>query len=1032
MAGIGFELRKLYKKEGVLNSLKAYSYSTITTVGPMLLCLFLVAIQKVFMANANVSFLDHELFIATIAYSFIFSIIITSFLSLVVTRYIADKIYEEKYEDIKHAYYGSMTILLPILAIIGALFLINVEESLLYKALAYFMFVELAIIWLQNVFISALKDYKRIFYSFLIATFVSVVVSFCLFSFTTISPVIIALSSMVVGFAATIILNSYHFERVFPTKSNSSIFDFLRYIKRYPILIFNGAFVYSSVYVHTFIYWFTSNNSQTIAGQFKLMAFYDVPVFYAYLSVLPSLIFFVVIVETNFFEGFRNYYKNITNGGTYESINSAKETMRKKLIQKLGFVSEIQLLFTTLAIAIGLIVFPKIGFSMQQLDIYIILCFSYFFFILMFILLHILMYFDDQKGILLLSLGFIITSSISTYLTSNIEYDGMGMFISSFLFVCFVFLRILHLIKNLNYYTFCPQPIKSMKQQAKSNKKLPPIVTSIFLVLLLFGCVNEETQVNPQAEEGGLVTENETLPITLTIDDKRLYERDDDTEVTNLYVTILPNKKIPTLDWYTLNRSKDKLNSDYFNIIVQEGLPDGNGLSSDLLWYNTTTTNAKIYLRGNSARTDAQKSYKIRLGESAGAWKDQTVLNLNKHRSDGSRLRNKLSFDLIENIPNITGFRTNFVNLYIKDLTSNSSEFVNYGLYTHVEQANKRFLKSHLLDPNGYLYKVKFFEFRRYAEQIKLETDPTFNKDNFETILEIQGREEHSKLIQMLDDLNNYKIPINQVVDQYFDEENILTFLATNILMDNLDSDANNYYIYSPLNSDKWLIIPWDFDGGWGLQKRLKSVDSNKVGISNYWSNLLYNRYFQVDSNVEKLTRKIEELHANYINEELVTKLINSYKHIPKKYIQINPDIEYLPIRIEDYDAELEYITNTIASSLEGYYKDLQKPKPFFQHNYAELIDGSHLFMWDHSYDFQANTIYYTITIATDPALTNIVAHEENLRGNQYKTDNLTSGVYYMKVVATDSEGNFMTAFDQFSDPDTETIHYGVIEVTAE
>lgn len=42
MAGIGFELRKLYRQQGLVNNIKAYAYSTTTTIGPMLLCLVLV------------------------------------------------------------------------------------------------------------------------------------------------------------------------------------------------------------------------------------------------------------------------------------------------------------------------------------------------------------------------------------------------------------------------------------------------------------------------------------------------------------------------------------------------------------------------------------------------------------------------------------------------------------------------------------------------------------------------------------------------------------------------------------------------------------------------------------------------------------------------------------------------------------------------------------------------------------------------------------------------------------------------------
>ena len=42
MAGIGFELKKLFQKKGVLNTAKAYGYATAICAGPMLLGMILL------------------------------------------------------------------------------------------------------------------------------------------------------------------------------------------------------------------------------------------------------------------------------------------------------------------------------------------------------------------------------------------------------------------------------------------------------------------------------------------------------------------------------------------------------------------------------------------------------------------------------------------------------------------------------------------------------------------------------------------------------------------------------------------------------------------------------------------------------------------------------------------------------------------------------------------------------------------------------------------------------------------------------
>jgi polysaccharide biosynthesis protein PelG len=1033
MAGIGFELRKLYRKEGIIHQLQAYAYSTMTTVGPMFLCLGLFIVQRYFMQQSNVSYLENELFTATIAYCFIFSIVVSSGLSLVVTRYIADLIYVKQFANIKNAYYGSMIILLPIAAIISATFLWTVEASLAYKACAYLYFLQLVVIWIQNVFMSALKNYKRIFFSFLIASVVSVTISFLLFTFTALSPIICALLSMNIGFTLILVLNAIHFEKFFPIPTNNDFFAFLAYVKKYPILIFNGLFVYSGVYIHTFIYWYLSDAYTIISGRFHLMGFYDVPVFYAYLSVIPSLILFVVIIETDFFEKFTNYYKNITTGGTYESIQMARKKMRKVLLQRIAFLSEIQLLFSTIAIAVGLIVFPKIGFTMQQLDIYIILCFGYFFFILLFILLHILMYFDDQKGIFILGGSFIVTNGILTYITMNLEYDGIGMFISSFVFVCLVLSRILYLIQQIDYYTFCPQPIATMVTQKKSllSKKSGVITATFLSVFLLAACTDEATELNetvlgsPTAQIGVSTTD------FFEIDDKRLYERDDDASIKTFYVTIFPNKDNPTLDWYALNHITERYNEDSFNIIVAEGLPDGKGPVTGMFGASETTANAKIRLRGNSARGESQKSYKIELKDSAGTWHDQTVINLNKHLADGVRIRNKLSFDLMEPIPYITSLRTQFVQLYIKDLTSGDSTYQNYGLYTHVEQPNKRFLKSHQLDKHGYLYKVTFFEFMQHP-QLKLTTDPTYSVEEFEQILEIKGREEHDKLLHMLADVNNLELDINEVVEKHFVEDNLLTWLAINILMDNTDTDANNFYLYSPLNHDKWLLLPWDYDDAWNNGRQFNRFNTAFSGLSIYWGSTLFNRYFRIESNVEKLTEKIQYLYEHYINEQTVENQLSKYSADLLTIINRQPDIEHLRIKLEDYDDNLQQIISTPKHAIERYLADLQKPKPFYQGHIGYKDGNTHTFYWEPSFDLQFNPLYYSAKLTKSIDQSGVIAEVVKTRETKLVVENLPAGTYYLHVRVEDSEGNVFTSYDKLKDEESGLYYFGVTEVVAE
>ncbi|NLC31890.1 MAG: spore coat protein CotH, partial [Clostridiales bacterium] len=63
----------------------------------------------------------------------------------------------------------------------------------------------------------------------------------------------------------------------------------------------------------------------------------------------------------------------------------------------------------------------------------------------------------------------------------------------------------------------------------------------------------------------------------------------------------------------------------------------------------------------------------------------------------------------------------------------------------------------------------------------------------FSEVFEPKTSENHTKLIAMLDAVNDYSLPIERVVERYFDVNNITSYLAFNMLMANPDSSAQNY-----------------------------------------------------------------------------------------------------------------------------------------------------------------------------------------------------------------------------------------------
>lgn len=558
------------------------------------------------------------------------------------------------------------------------------------------------------------------------------------------------------------------------------------------------------------------------------------------------------------------------------------------------------------------------------------------------------------------------------------------------------------------------------------------------ICLLCLGCnasretATEDADKADAAEGAELVWNIKNSPLNNLplVEDTRVYLQDRDTRVAHIYLTVKPMQDDKTGKIYTLgdlNSVQSFRNEEepVVEIIFQEGTEDGP--AKGYFGYGQKEPGGFMRVRGRSTRRAVQKSYKIRLYDKAGLWRGQEVINLNKHPFDSLRIRNKFCFDYFEKIPDIVSLRTQFVHLHVKDLSKAVPDetFVDYGLYTHVEQPNKRFLRSRGLDPNGHLYKPEFFEFFRYPEHLKSEDDADFSEERFEQILEIREGRNHDKLLKMLDDVNDYRLDINDVVDKHFNRDNYLTWLGANILFGNIDTRSQNYLLYSPQNAMTWYFFPWDYDGSMVLDAfhHGSMEPASQFGIANYWGNVLHKRFFKDPNNVKALNRKLEELQT-IINEENTQALIDKYEGVVKTFLYRLPDIQHLPVEAKYIEKELYSLQKVIEQNIQKYYRTLEYPMPIFLGEMHR--EGSqYVFEWERAYDLQGDDITYDFEIGKDPNFSQTVYSQKGLVHTRYTVENLTAGEYYWRVIVQDEEGNRQLPFDVYRDP-LGNEHFGV------
>lgn len=535
-------------------------------------------------------------------------------------------------------------------------------------------------------------------------------------------------------------------------------------------------------------------------------------------------------------------------------------------------------------------------------------------------------------------------------------------------------------------------------------KKAAMMVSLTMAAAILTGCSSDsESQINR-------ITDN-----------KSIYSRDNES-LENVYVTIVTDNTVTMADvnGWQLKSGQPK---PEINVRFDYGRP-----ASDMTGVNA---NAVLYQRGQLATTSDLKSYKIKLSDAAAEWNDQDELNLNKHPYEMTKIRNKLCFDLIKLFPDTFSCRTQFCRLFIRDLNSSSSnEYVDYGLFTHVEDIDRSYLKDRGIEKKAYLYKAQNFEFLTYPDVIKKVSDPGYSKEKFEKLLEIKGEEDHERLIQMLKDVNDETLDINEVIGKHFDRDNYITWMAMNILLGNTDTNVANFYLLSPLSQEKWYFMPWDYDFtmGYGYQSgsddSIWSPDYIRDGASMYWGVPLHTRFLKDPQNVKDLTAKIEELSSIASKEVIADKVSKMYAST-NEIVKRMPDLALLGTSTEDYEAEIIRLPSAVEDNKRTYYEGLKKPMPFDLLDAAAAGNG-YSFTWEPAYDLEGDALTYDFYISGSPDFSDTVKAITGIQGTSATIASLPPGTYYWKAEAVDPAGNRREAFDVYFDEEEEFEYFGV------
>lgn len=456
MAGIGFELRKLLNRKGYLGLFQGYLYAGLISSGPWILSILGVLLIGFFSLAMVVPHYQIIQFQVSVTYLMALSLILTGFLQLAFTRFIADRLFEHKEYLVLANFHGAILITTCASGVVAGLaaLLLFPGESVVYRLLLTGTFVVMSDIWIAAIFLSGMKRYKAILVMFLIGYGITVLASLGLRPWGLeglLGGFFIGQGILLYGMMVLVL-------RDFPG-ADFVRFDFLQARKQYPSLIWIGFLYNLGIWSDKLIFWYYPHTSTAVIGPLRASEIYDFPIFLAYLSIIPGMAVFLVRMETDFVEYYEKFYNAVREGETLHYIEETRNQMVATIRQGVAEIVKIQGIAILLVFALGPTLLSALGISQLHLPLLYVDVVSAGLQVVFLGLLNVFFYLDRRRIVLGLTLLFLVANVALTSLSLKLgaPFFGYGFALAMLLTVTVAMMVLDRKIDSLEYETFMLQ-----------------------------------------------------------------------------------------------------------------------------------------------------------------------------------------------------------------------------------------------------------------------------------------------------------------------------------------------------------------------------------------------------------------------------------------------------------------------------------------------------------------------------------------------------------------------------------------------
>jgi len=236
-------------------------------------------------------------------------------------------------------------------------------------------------------------------------------------------------------------------------------FDFFQRKNIFLILIPIGVFFNMGVWVDKWVFWFAPSTSDSVNGVLRSSVMYDMPIFLAYISIIPGMASFLLRIETDFVDKYKSYYSAVNGSSTLSEIKVKRSEMINSIYNAYLEILKVQGVTLILFILFAKQIFKWLDLSPLYLNIFYLDLLSTAVQVLYLATLNLLFYFNLLKQALWLTLGLFVLNAVFSMITVYLgpAFYGYGFALAIVISTLLGMRLLSDKIDHLEYLTFMLQ-----------------------------------------------------------------------------------------------------------------------------------------------------------------------------------------------------------------------------------------------------------------------------------------------------------------------------------------------------------------------------------------------------------------------------------------------------------------------------------------------------------------------------------------------------------------------------------------------